>query len=387
MTRPLHRLVLAAALTTASLVLFACGGTDDPAAQRATATAAATADTSGAFAMARKLQRGINVGDALDGSPVEGSWGTVIRDDMFDRIKEAGFTTVRIPVRWSNYAALTAPYTIDPLFFDRVEQVLQAARARDLLIVLDMHHHTQLTDANGWAQDYGEPQVGADLPLDERIARVEERYVAMWSQIAQRLRGWGAGRLLFELYNEPSHRLNDAWNALYPRALAAVRAVDPQRYVVIGPASWNNATALASFTPPQDDTRVIVSIHSYHPYEFTFLGADPGITNGNTTCCNADQTQRLTDPLDAAVAWAGSRWPLWLGEFGSYGGPNGDGISSGGAPLPAYDSRVTYSRLMRDEAEKRGIGWAVWNFSGKFGIYDDANRVWRAELKDALTGR
>jgi hypothetical protein len=36
---------------------------------------------------------------------------------------------------------------------------------------------------------------------------------------------------------------------------------------------------------------------------------------------------------------------------------------------------------------QRGIGWAVWNFSGKFGICDDANRAWRTALPDALTGR
>jgi endoglucanase len=343
-----------------------------------------TADTKFAFEMAKSLKRGINMGDVFDAAPAEGSWGEVITDQMLDRIKEAGFRTVRIPVRWSNHAELTAPYTISPAFFDSVERVMTAARNRDLLIVINMHHYTQMTDVNGWAQDYGEVQVGIDLPLEQRIARVEERFVAMWEQIAKRFKGWGEGRLMYELYNEPSRRLDATWNSLYPKALEKVRAHDPLRVVILGPANWNAADALASFKPPTQDGRIIITIHNYQPYEFTYIGADSSITNGNATCCTADQIKRMTEPLDIAVKWAGSRWPLWLGEFGSYAGPTGDGTSPSGATLPQYASRVTFARAMRDEAEKRGITWAVWNFGGKFGIYDTTKNVWRTELRDAL---
>ena len=77
--------------------------------------------------------------------------------------------------------------------------------------------------------------------------------------------------------------------------------------------------------------------------------------------------------LDRAVAWAAGRWPLWLGEFGSH------------EPTP-YASRVNHARTVRQEAENRGITWAVWQLAGNFGFYDTATRQWKAELRDALTG-
>jgi endoglucanase len=81
----------------------------------------------------------------------------------------------------------------------------------------------------------------------------------------------------------------------------------------------------------------------------------------------------MTAPLNTAKRWAGSRWPLWLGEFGAY-------------ERAPYDSRVRYTRIMRDEAEKRGITWSYWELASGFGIWNPENRTWRTELRDALTG-
>ena len=56
-----------------------------------------------------KMHRGINIGNALE-APNEGDWGVVIKDEYFKIIKEAGFDTVRIPIRWSNHAENAPPY-------------------------------------------------------------------------------------------------------------------------------------------------------------------------------------------------------------------------------------------------------------------------------------
>jgi len=49
------------------------------------------------------MRRGINIGNALE-APREGEWGVYIRDEYFRIIKEAGFDTVRIPIKWSAHA-------------------------------------------------------------------------------------------------------------------------------------------------------------------------------------------------------------------------------------------------------------------------------------------
>ncbi|MQK95326.1 hypothetical protein EI021_28560, partial [Escherichia coli] len=83
--------------------------------------------------------RGINIGNALEAS-YEGEWGVVIRDEYFRVIKEAGFDTVRIPVRWSAHASQNPPYTIDENFFKRVDHVINKALEQGLTTIINVHH-------------------------------------------------------------------------------------------------------------------------------------------------------------------------------------------------------------------------------------------------------
>jgi endoglucanase len=322
--------------------------------------------TADAFAMQKKLGRGINFGNMLEASPVEGSWGVSLSDELFDKAKEAGFSTIRLPVRWSNYAQTTAPYTISPSFFQRVDYAVNAATSRGMNIVINMHHHRQLC---GESLDNGEPSVNTSV--------LDERFASMWTQIATRYKDQPIDRVLFEPYNEPNTSCNGArWDALAQRALAEIRKTNPTRYIVLGPSSWNSPYALNGFTPPNDQ-RLIITFHHYSPFQFTHQGAGWAGGDANswlgTTCCDAAQMVEVTQAMDVAKQWAGTRWPLWIGEFGSY-------------EKAPYDSRVRWTRLVRDEAEKRGITWSYWEMASGFGIWDPNARVWRTQLRDALVG-
>jgi endoglucanase len=50
-------------------------------------------------------------------------------------------------------------------------------------------------------------------------------------------------------------------------------------------------------------------------------------------------------------------------------------------------SRVHFTRLVRDQAEARGIPWSYWELVAGFGAYDPVSHAWRAPLKDALLGK
>jgi len=155
--------------------------------------------------MARALARGINLGNILE-APNEGAWGLRLTDDLFDAAKSAGAATVRLPVRFSNHALAQRPYTLDANFLAGVDRAIDAALARGLRIVLDMHHHRQL---DGDALDAGEFAVEPSL--------LEERFIAIWRQLAERYRTQPES-VLFELYNEPHGNLTAArWNSLASR--------------------------------------------------------------------------------------------------------------------------------------------------------------------------
>ena len=319
--------------------------------------------SSAARAAAAALGRGVNFGNMLD-APQEGDWGLTVRDEFIEVTAEAGFASVRLPVRWSNHAAATAPFTIDPQFFARVESVVDKLLAKGRYVVLNMHHYRQL---DGDALNSGEFAVDG--------AVLDVRFLMLWQQIAERFRE-KPDHLLFELYNEPHGRLTPSkWNDLAARALNVVRKSNPDRIVVIGPTSWNAAKALLALLLP-NDANLIVTVHNYQPFNFTHQGAEwvsPKRPTG-VPCCDASQQAEAIAPLMTAKAWSDAgRYPIFLGEFGAYGKAD-------------LRSRVTFTRIMRDQAEARGISWSYWELASGFGVYDPVAHAWRAPLRDALLG-
>jgi endoglucanase len=316
-----------------------------------------------AFATAKALGRGINLGNMLE-APTEGAWGFSVTPELIDVVKQGGFNSVRLPVRWSNHALAAKPFTVDEAFMARVEGVVNSLIAKDLYVVINLHHYRQL---DGDAPDDG------DLPVDAALA--EERYLTLWQQVASRLFA-KSDRLIFELYNEPHGRLDAArWNDLQARALAVVRQYNPKRIAMVSPVQWGNATELVNLRVP-NDAHLIVTFHHYEPFKFTHQGAfwiKPELPTG-ITCCDAAQIKAITDPLDLAKAWSeANRYPVFMGEFGSY--KAGDMVS-----------RANFTRTMRQEAEKRGIPWAYWELASHFGLYDTVKKAFIAPLQKALMG-
>jgi len=299
--------------------------------------------------------RGINLGNALE-APREGEWGVTLEADYFRAIKEAGFDSIRLPVKWSNHAEQSAPYTIDPAFFARVDWAVEQALSRGLQVVLNVHH-------------YGE--------MDEQPDAHRARLIGLWEQIAAHYKDRPA-TLAFELLNEPHDKLTAAkWNTILLEALAAVRKTNPTRVVVVGPVAWNGIGELKSLEVPEGDRNIVVTVHYYGPFAFTHQGAHwldaksrPPIGTpwrGTDAECAA-----IAKELDTAAAWGlKQRRPIYLGEFGAM-------------QTADLESRVRWTKFIADEAAKRKIGYAYWEFCSGFGAYDSAKREWTAPLRDAL---
>jgi len=339
-----------------------------------------------AAARAARLGRGVNLGNALEG-PSEGEWGMVIEDAFFPLIAEAGFQTVRVPIRWSAHAAAAAPYTVDPVFFERIDHVMTQALASDLNVVINMHHYDEL---------FASPDEHAD------------RFVAIWEQIAGRYEGM-PDTVYFELLNEPHDRLTtELWNPLLARVVSVVREIDDHHTLVITGADWGGLDGLERMVVPEGETNAIATFHSYDPMIFTHQGASwvgPEIGTLGVTWpgppeheielvgaaretewvaawflryrslqgdANPASRAALATMMDRAAAWRERKGiPVWLGEFGAY-------------ETADIDSRVRWTTAMREEAEDRGIPWAYWEFGAGFGVYDREAGAWREELQGAL---
>jgi endoglucanase len=305
----------------------------------------------------RLLGHGINFGNALE-APREGDWGLTLEADYFERVKKAGFSSVRIPVCWSAHAGAKAPYEIDDAFFKRIDWAVEQALSRDLVAVINVHHFD-------------------DLCRDPD--KHEARFLALWKQIATRYRD-RPDRLFFELLNEPNDKLSEErWNAMVPKALDVVRATDPERVVVVGPGHWNALGSLDKLALPEQDRRLIVTFHYYSPFEFTHQGAewvrDSQKWKGRTWTGSAKETEELGKDFAKAAAWAKkNERPLFVGEFGAY-------------KVADTDSRARWTRAVAREAEKHGFSWAYWEFGAGFGAYDPEAKAWRQPLLKALLNK
>nr|WP_269329878.1 cellulase family glycosylhydrolase [Kineosporia babensis] len=284
-----------------------------------------------------------------------------------DAIATAGFDCVRLPVRWWG----TSAGALDELVGAVVEQALQ----RDLAVVLSMHHADGLMT--------GEPEAA-------------EKLTELWTGLARRFAGVKDPRLAFDLLNEPRDAITPAvWNALLPTVLAAVRAEDASRAVIVGGARMSTLAGLLELEPPADQN-LAVTLHYYEPFAFTHQGAHweegadawtgtrwlGGESNargngwpGGPHWADAERDRRtVTTDLSRAAAWAQERGlQLLVGEFGAY-------------EKAPWADRVAWTGWVRAECERLGLGWAHWDFATDFGVYDPATQAWRPDLLHALTG-
>jgi endoglucanase len=310
-----------------------------------------------AHAANKKLGRGVNLGNALE-APKEGDWGVTLKAEYFKAIADAGFNTVRLPVKWSAHAQADPPYTIDPKFFERIDWCVDQALANKLNVIVNVHH-------------YGE----ADADPDKHLPRL----AGLWEQIAARYKDRPAG-VYFELLNEPNTKLVEArWNAAIVELLKTVRKTNPTRTVIVGPANWNAIWALDKLALPAGDRNLILTVHFYDPYQFTHQGApwDKNAAKWKGTKWAGTDAEKaaVTKQFDKAAAWAKKHdRPVFLGEFGAYQEAD-------------TESRARWTRFVAREAEARGFSWAYWEFCAGFGTYDPKADRWRELLRAALLDR
>lgn len=296
------------------------------------------------------ISRCMNMGSALE-APREGEWGYTVRRDDLARVKEAGFDTVRLPVRWSAHTAENPPYEIDQDLLARVDEVRGWTEEVDLNVIVNVHHYDALNEAP-----------------DEHEPRLE----AIWDQLASHYAG-APSSLIFETINEPHTKMDTArTDALNKRVLARIREDHPERWVILGTAFWGNLSALEESRPGYDPN-VMLTYHEYSPFDFTHQGAPWADTNAKDVRWGTRKDiSEMISELDKVVeVQERTRMPVFVGEFGVYEG------------VPT-EHRARWIRTLREGFEARGLAWCHWDFAGSLKTYDTEREAWLPEVKAAL---
>ncbi len=326
---------------------------------------------------AASIKRGVNIGNCWE-APQPYSWGVRFTTEDIDRIAAEGFDHIRVPVAWHFHLKPKGDgYEIDPSLLTGLEPVLKRALEKHLHVLLDWHHFDDLTSS---------PEAN------------RKRFVSSWEAIARHFKSWPPA-LFLELLNEPHPPLTtEIANSIYADAIAAIHKIDHTRILVVSPGNWGDPKELENLRLPDNDDRIVVTVHCYEPFYFTHQGASwvnleglkgieyPGppatplalpekfkdnaavrdfIQDYNTLPAgkNPCSANRAKDLLEIARRWSlHFGRPVHLGEFGS--------VNMGNP-----ESRQRYSRDIRTLAESRNIPWTLWEWKAGFGYWDSSKNA------------
>lgn len=326
--------------------------------------------------LAKRLGAGINIGNTLDSTGLweykpeadeleyETYWNNPRIDAaLFAAIKQGGFETVRLPVTWEDH--LDENYQISVVWMDRVQEVTDMALAQGLYVILDLHHEE-------W--------------LDLRVEYEEEisaNLAAVWKQIAERFYDYDE-RLLFEAMNEPRLRgSEEEWthgtakqremvNRLNYEFIMTVRAVgggNADRYLLISPyAAATDEQAMRSLQVPEEEKRLLVSLHMYEPYRFCQDRAD--------TEWDTPEARGKIDGIFSGIneIFLQKDIPVVLTEFGCQDKGN-------------LEQRLSWTGYYLEKLHEYHIPYIWWDCEN-YSLIDRESKAWKfPEIVEMLTGR
>jgi hypothetical protein len=325
-----------------------------------------------AFARALHIRHGINASEwfAQSGDYSAARIGRYTDSSDIVLIARLGFDHVRLPV---DGAALEQnPRGADGLndeFLSRLDGAVDTILANGLAVVVDLH-----------AEDsFKQPLATSDDAVD--------RLVMLWRRLAAHYAGRDPDRLFFEILNEPGMSDSYRWAGIQQRLAAVIRKAAPHHTLIATGGSYSSIRDLLALEPLADGN-VLYTFHFYEPHAFTHQGATWGVawwsyihripyppSAGSMHDLlaqvpdEADRAaledywldgwngNRIRALIDEAAAWAAERKvPLYCGEFGAYRN-YADSVS-----------RASWLHDTRTALEADGIGWAMWDYRGGFGV-------------------
>jgi len=300
-----------------------------------------------AIQMSKEMSPGWNIGNTLDATPTETSWGNpLITQTLLNGIKAAGFKSVRIPVTWAKHADTS--YNIDPTWMARVTQVVKYARNAGLYAIVNVHH-------DGY--ELMETTYAAQSANNAHLAK-------LWQQIATNFKDFD-DYLLFAGMNEVG-KSNTVWgqpkaqewldvvngyNQVFVNTVRATGGNNAKRHLVVQGYETNIDISYASTVLPTDTiaNRLFFEIHYYDPYNFTLnsdsnqwqwgaSATDPNReTWANEAYVDAEFQKMKTRFVDQGV-------PVIVGEYGAYLKPNYPGMAPYRKAWAQYVTRSAWTR-------------------------------------------
>ena len=388
--------VILAAMLSMS-VLASCGTDAKPSDGQSEQTSAVTEETTAqpvpslhetgtirditASELVKEMNVGWNLGNTLDavgGKTVgsEMSWGCPkTTKAMIDEIKNAGFNVLRLPITWESHIGAAPDYTIDEKWMARVKEVVDYGSDNDMYVIINLHHEE-------WYS-----------PTADNCDKASDELNKVWAQIAECFKDYDE-HLIFEGMNEPRNKgsaqewnggtadereIINKYNKVFVETVRSSGGNNDKRVLMLPTYGANsNKEVMESLWLPENDNKIIVSIHAYTPYGFALN------TKGTDKFSSDNQglTSQIDYPIDTAYeVFVSKGTPVIIGEMGAM---NKDNLAD----------RVDWTNYYISRAKEKGIVCIWWdnnNFNGdgeRFGLFDRKTLSWPyPEIVKELTGK
>lgn len=314
-------------------------------------------DYSKGRAMNKRLGRGINFGNSWDSQGSDDcGWNNCIQDGWFKLAKDAGFNSIRLPVRWDNDASGS---TVNSSRLAGVKADIDLALAQGMVVIVDFHHHA----------------ISAKYSSGEK-----ERFVAMWAQVAKELDKYGDDQVVLEILNEPHDMDNKNVDDLMLSAYEVIRKNAPGKTIMFEGNGYAKFAQISNVQLPADGN-IIFSGHYYEPFSFSHQGHGYDCGTKLKSSDLSKMPSQFKAYTDSALTHYpdinGGFIPLNMGEFGI----SGQSGSCGGN-APSDNERAQWTDAAIKEAENYGMSWHYWGLAGVGGFeaYDKNAGRWFSEL-------
>jgi endoglucanase len=328
------------------------------------------ADTTGmestAAQIASKIKIGFNIGNTLEamGGKSETYWGNPkITKEFVTFVKQAGFSAVRLPVSWDQYANQTTA-EIDPAWLNRVKEVVQYCVDNNLYVIVNIHWD------GGWLENNV-------VPAKQEQNNAKQK--AFWEQIATQLRDFDE-RVLFASANEPNVEtaaqmaVLHSYHQTFIDTVRATGGKNAQRVLIVqGPSTDIEKTNTLMTALPTDSVanRLMAEIHFYSPWNYTGMTKDESWGNQffywgkgfhSTTDTAHNPTWGEEDYVDLQFKSMKTKFvdkgiPVIMGEYGT-----GVRKNLTGADLQLHlDGRAYYLNYVTKQAIANGMVPFLWD--------------------------
>jgi aryl-phospho-beta-D-glucosidase BglC (GH1 family) len=284
-------------------------------------------------------------------------------------IKAAGFDHVRLSVNPQAMMDAANRQNGTAEYFGFLDAAVKMILDAGLAVEIDMHPDSDFKARLAKDDDFIEP------------------FAEYWRTVARHYSSWDPERVFFEILNEPEMRDPYRWYGVESKLAAAIRQGAPAHTILAAGAKWDDDDDMLLLEPLRDPN-IIYVFHFYEPHIFTHQGATWGAYYWHwlkglhypSSPDNAAQVaatvpeavhrldvvrygqdhwdaSRVEAEINQAADWAKQRGvPLVCNEFGVY------------RAFSEPQDRAAWLKDVRTSLERHNIGWAMWDYSGGFGV-------------------